>query len=240
MRGEKFSFPEFFSNNPILATICAIFLIADIILLDHIITDRNHQKEIGRYRNEISGLQAASQQMNDKYNKLNEMYNVADRMNKELELRDREIQAKNDSQISSLTSNLKICQETNLNFIDRIKKQDSETASLHDREEKLDALEKLFARQLVLGPIWIKAGEVAGAFGGDVAVTVDDSSDKGQCPKGAAIVHLGSGGDKRDLCLQMDRPQSLTYKGKKLLLYLLGVKESEPPHQYLVAIVKER
>jgi hypothetical protein len=38
----------------------------------------------------------------------------------------------------------------------------------------------------------------------------------------------------------MDRPQTFTYKGKKLLLHLLGVRENEPPHEYLVSIVKER
>ncbi|MGC9966384.1 MAG: hypothetical protein ABSE08_13360 [Syntrophobacteraceae bacterium] len=245
MRGERFSFPDFFSNNPILAAICVVFLVGDIVLLDHIVTDRVHQKEITRYQYEIKALQNTNEKMNDKYSQLNDLYKFVDHKYKELEARNNETQMKIDSQISSLTANLNSCQDTNLSFITKMKEQDSETASLRndlrDSEEKLAALRNLFAQQLALGPSWIKAGEVSRAFGDDVAVVVDESSDRGQCPKeAAAVVHLDSGGGKRDLCLQMDRPQTFTYKGKKLLLHLLGVRENEPPHEYLVSIVKER
>jgi len=244
MRGEKFSFPDFFSNNPILATICVLFLVADIVLLDHIVTDRIHQNDISRYEQGIKELGVISQQMNDGYNKLNEMCNLVNRMNKELELRNHEIQAKIDSQMSSLTSDLKICQETNVSFISKIKEQDSEIASLsnslHDREGKLAELEMLFAQQIALEPTWIKAGGVVGVFNGDVSVTIDESSDKEQCQNGAAAVaHLRSGSNKGDLCLQLDRPQSFTYKGKKLFLHLLGVRRYEQSHEYLISIVKE-
>lgn len=90
-------------------------------------------------------------------------------------------------------------------------------------------------------PTWIKAGEVFSALDGDVAVTVDEASDKARCPKeAAAVAYLESGSGKKDLCLQMDRPQTFTVKGKKLLVHLLGVRGDEPPHEYLVSIVKER
>ncbi len=235
MRGEIFSF---LADRPVLATICVLFFVADIVLLDHIITDRIHLKEIGRYQYEIKELQIANQKMDDKYSKLNNMY-------KETEARNHETQGKFDSQISSLTANLNSCQDTNLKFITKIREQDSEKASLgndlRDREEKLDALRRLFAQQLALEPTWIKAGEVFSALDGDVAVTVDEASDKARCPKeAAAVAYLESGSGKKDLCLQMDRPQTFTVKGKKLLVHLLGVRGDEPPHEYLVSIVKER
>lgn len=119
MRGEIFSF---LADRPVLATICVLFFVADIVLLDHIITDRIHLKEIGRYQYEIKELQIANQKMDDKYSKLNNMY-------KETEARNHETQGKFDSQISSLTANLNSCQDTNLKFITKIREQDSEKAS---------------------------------------------------------------------------------------------------------------
>jgi len=245
MREERFSFPDFFANNPIIVTVCFVFLVADIVLLDHIITDRIHRKEIRQHEYIIKELQTGNKGLNDKYNQLNDMYNRLNTMYKELETKSGEIQSKVDSRLSSLTENLSSCQDTNLKFIGKIKEQDSETASLRndlqDNVARLDALRRLFAGQLALEPTWIKAGEVSRAFSDDVALTVDEPSDGSRCPKGSpAVVHLESESGKKDLCVQMDQPQSFTYKGKRLLLHVLEVKESEEPHEFLVSIVKER
>jgi predicted RNase H-like nuclease (RuvC/YqgF family) len=245
MRGEKFSFPDLFANNPILAAICVLFLLADIVLLDHIISDRIHQKEIRQNEYKIEKLQNSNNELNDKYNKINDMYSHIDAMYKELELRNHETQLKVDSKISSLTANLNTCQDSNLKFITKFKEQDSEAASLkndlHDHAERLNALKKLFAQQLVLEPTWIRAGEVSRALSDDVTLTIDEASDKSLCPKDSpAVVHFVSGSGKKDLCLNMDQPQTFTYNGKKFFLHLLGIKGDEPPHGYLVAIVKER
>ena len=243
MKAERFSFPGFFANNPFIFAVCVLFLIADVVLLDHVIADRTYRKWMIQYESRLNGLQISNKELNEKYRQLNANYTQIESMYKNIEVQNHETLLKVDSKVSSLTENLSTCQDANLGFIAQINENDSVKASLenklHDYEQKVDSLQRLFARQLALEPTWIKAGEVYSAHGDDLAVTVDESADKKGCPKeSSAVAHLVSGGGKTDLCLQMDRPQTFTHKGKKLLLHLLGVRENEPSHDYLVSIVR--
>ncbi len=243
MKAERFSLSSLFANRPIIFAVCILFLIADVALLNHIITDRIYHKWMNQYEYRLKGLQVRNKELNDKYHQLNEIYARLESMYKNMEVQKHEALSEIDAKVSSLTENLNTCQDTNLEFIARINGNDSTKASLendlHDHEQRLDSLKRVFARELALEPTWIRAGEVFSAQGDDLAVTVDESADNKGCPKESpAVVHIVSGGDKRDLCLQMDRPQTFSHKGKKLLLHLLGIRENEPPRYYLVSIVK--
>jgi hypothetical protein len=166
-------------------------------------------------------------------------------MNKELERKSQGPQPITDAQLSSLKADLNTCQNTNLEFITAITNKDSTIVSLenrlHDYERRLNLVEKLFVQQMVMEPTWIKGGEVFTAFNNDVAMVVDQAPDKNRCPRGStAIVHLNIGKAGKNLCLQTDRPEIFTYKGKKYLLSLLEVRENDQSREYLVSILKER
>jgi predicted RNase H-like nuclease (RuvC/YqgF family) len=243
MKAERSSVPGFFANNPIIFAVCALFLIVDVVVLDHIVANRTYRKWMNQYESRLKSVQSSNNELNDKYRQLNENYIKLDSMYKNMEIQNHESLDEVNTKVSSLTANLNTCQDTNLGFIAKINENESAKASLendlHDYEQRLDSLKRLFARQLALEPTWIKAGEAYSVQGDDLAVTVDESGDKKGCPKESpAVVHLESKGGKRDFCLQMDQPQTFTHKGEKLLLHLLGVRENEPPHYYLVSIVK--
>jgi len=253
MREEKiFSFLSFFVNNPILAAICIVFFLGDIVLLTCIIYYRIHREEVIELRssyNEIrkskEELDAVLKGMRDSYDQMSKKFNRVDTMYKELEKRTGEAQTGLDSRVASLTADLNTCQSTNLHFISQISDKDSTIVSLrnqlHDYEETTAGLKKLLVRQLALEPTWIKAGEVFTAFSGDFVIVFDEASDKSQCREGStAAVSLKSENDKRTLCVRMDQPESFTYKGKKYFLDLLGVRENEQTREYLVSILKER
>ena len=181
----------------------------------------------------------------DNYNQVNEKCNRLDTMYKELEKRSQDPQSIPDSRISSLTADLNTCQNKNLEFITSMANKDSTIASLenqlHDHEQSLGRMERLFVQQMALEPTWIKAGEVFTAFNDEVAIVVDEASDKNRCPRGsAATARLNIGKAKRNLCLQMDRQEVFTYKGKKYFFSLLEVRENDQAHEYLVSILKER
>jgi predicted RNase H-like nuclease (RuvC/YqgF family) len=253
MREKKiFSFLSFLSNNPILAMICIVFFIADIVLLTCIIYDRIHRKEVMEMRSNYNELRKSKEEldgmlkgMRASYDQMSKKLNSMDPMHNELEKRTGQAQPGLDSSVASLTADLNICQSTNLNFISQISDKESTIGSLknqlHDYEEITAGLKKLLAQQLALEPTWIKAGEVFTAFNGDFVIVVDEASDKNQCMKGStAAVSLKSKNDKRILCVQMDQPESFKYKGKKYFIDLLGVRENEQTREYLVSILKER
>ena len=249
---KKFSFQGFFASSPIITAICILFLVGDIVWLVYLVTNRIHQDEVRELRNSNSELKKSKaalsglyEKLNRNYNQVNEKCNRLDAMYIELEKRSQGPQPIPDSQISSLTADLNTCQNKNLEFITAMTNKDSTIESLenqlHDYEQRLGRLEKLFVQQMALEPTWIKAGEVFTAFNNDVAIVVDEASDKNRCPRGStAIVRLNIGKAGKNLCLQMDRPEVFTYKGKKYLLSLLEVRENDRTREYLVSILKER
>jgi myosin heavy subunit len=211
-----------------------------------------HHKEVRELRdsnNELNkskvALSSLYEKLQDNYNQVNDKCNRLDTMYKELEGKSQGPQNIPDSRISSLTADLNTCQNKNLEFITAMASKDSTIASLenrlHDHEQSLGRMERLFVQQMALEPTWIKAGEVFTAFNDDVAIVVDEASDKNRCPSGsAATVHLNIGKDKKNLCLQVDRQEVFTYKGKKYFFSLLEVRENDQAHEYLVSILKER
>lgn len=253
MREEKiFSFLSFFANNPILAAICIVFFVADIVLLSCIIYDRIHRKEVMELRSSYNEIQKSKEEldvmlkgMRDSYDQMSKKLNRMDSLYQELEKRTSEAQPGLDSRAASLTADLNSCQSTNLDFISQLSGKESTIVSLRnqlrDYEEITAGLKKLLAQQLALEPTWIKAGEVFTAFNGDFVIVVDEASDKNQCRKGStAAVSLKSESDKRILCVQMDQPESFKYKGKRYFIDVLGVRENERAREYLVSILKER
>ncbi len=226
---RKFSFWSFFVNSPIITAMCIILLFGDIAWLSYLVTNRTHHKEVRELRN-------SNNELKEECNRLDTMY-------KELERRSKEPQTIPDSRISSLTADLKACQNKNLEFITARANKDSTIASLenrlHDSEQSLARAERLFAQQMALEPTWIKAGEVFTAFNNDVDIVVDEATDKNRCPGGsAATLRLNIGRGKKNLCLQMDRLEVFTYKGQKYFFSLLEVRENDQAHEYLVSILK--
>ena len=229
-----------------------MLLFGDIVWLTYLVTSRIQHKEVRELRNSNNELNKSKATLSDlyeklvaNYNQVNEKCNRLDTMYKELERRSQEPQTIPDSQISSLTADLNACQNKNLESITAIANKDSTIASLenrsHDYEQSLSLMERLFVQQMALEPTWIKAGEVFTAFDKDVAIVVEEASDKNRCPRGsAATVRLNIGKDKKNLCLQMDRQEVFTYKGKKYFFNLLEVRENDQAHEYLVSILKER
>ncbi|MGO9314084.1 MAG: hypothetical protein ACLQDI_15290 [Syntrophobacteraceae bacterium] len=249
---KKFSFRSFFVNSPIITTICIMLLFGDIVWLTYLVTSRINHKEMRELRNSNNELNKSKAALNDlyeklmiNYNQVNDKCNRLDTMYKELERKSQELQSILDPRISSLTSDLNTCQNKNLEFITAMANKDSTIASqenrLHDYEQSLGLMEKLFVQQMALEPTWIKAGQVFTAFNNDVAIVVDEASGKNRCPRGsAATVRLNIGKDKKNLCLQMDHQEVFTYKGKKYFFSLLEVRENDQAHEYLVSILKEK
>jgi hypothetical protein len=100
-------------------------------------------------------------------------------------------------------------------------------------------LKKLFVQKLALEPTWIKAGEAYTVSDGNFVIVVDGVPDKGQCRDGStAVVSLVTGNKKKVLCVGLDRPEVFEYKRKNYALGLLGVRENEQNHEYLVSILK--
>ncbi len=229
-----------------------MLLFGDIVWLTYLVTSRTHNREVRQLLNSYNELNKSKAALNDlyeklvaNYNQVNEKCNRLDTMYKELERKSQETQTLPDSRISSLTADLNTCQNKNLEFITALADKDSTIASLenrsHDYEQSLGLMERLFVQQMALEPTWIKAGEVFTAFNNDVAIVVDEASDNNRCPRGsAAIVRLNIGKDKKSLCLQKDRQEVFTYKGKKYFFNLLEVRENDQAHEYLVSILKER
>ncbi len=253
MREEKiYSFLRFFADNPILAAICIVFFLSDLVLLTCIIYDRVHRREVTELRSSYIEIRKGKEELDallkgvrESYDQVSKKFNRMDAMYKELEKRTGEAQPELDSRVASLTSDLNTCQNTNLNFISQISDKESTIASLtnqlHDYEQITSGLKKLLVQQLALEPTWIKAGEVFTAFDGDFVIVIEDASDKNQCVKGsAAAVSLKSENDKTLLCVRMDQPESFKYKGKRYFIDLLGVRETEQTREYLVSILKER
>jgi len=253
MREEKiFSFLSFFVNNPILAAICIVFFLGDIVLLTCIIYYRINREEVIELRSSYNEMRKSKEEVDvllkgirDSYEQVSKKFNRVDTMYKELEKRTAEAQTGLDSRVASLTADLNSCQSTNLHFISQISDKESEIVSLRnqlrDYEETTAGLKKLLARQLALEPTWIKAGEVFTAFSGDFVMVVDEASDKSQCLEGSsAAVSLKSENEKKTLCVRMDQPESFTYKGKRYLLDLLGIRENGQTREYLVSILKDR
>ncbi len=229
-----------------------MLLFVDIVWLTYLVTNRIHYKEVRQLRNsnnELSennvALNSLYEKLLDNYNQVNDKCSRLDTMYKELEKSSQGPQSIPDSQISSLTADLNTCQNKNLEFITAMANKDSTIASLenklHDHEQSLGRMERLFVQQMALEPTWVKAGEVLTAFNDDVAIVVDEASDKNQCPRGsAATAHLNMGKGKRNLCLQIDRQAVFMHKGKKYFFSLLEVRENDQAHEYLVSILKER
>jgi len=229
-----------------------MLLFGDIVWLTYLVTSRIQHKEVRELRNSNNELNKSKATLSDlyeklvaNYNQVNEKCNRLDTMYKELERKSQETQTTPDPLISSLTADLNTCQSKNLEFITAMANKDSTIASLenrsHDYEQSLSLMERLFVQQMALEPTWIKAGEVFTAFDKDVAIVVEEASDKNRCPRGsAATVRLNIGKDKKNLCLQMDRQEVFTYKGKKYFFNLLEVRENDQAHEYLVSILKER
>jgi hypothetical protein len=249
---KKFSFRGFFANSPVITAICIMLLLGDSVWLTYLVTNRIHHKEVRELRNNNNELNKSKAALNslyekllDNYNQVNDKCDHLDTMYKELKRKSQDPQNIPDSRISSLTADLNTCQSKNLEFITAMATRDSTIASLenrlHDHEQSLGRMERLFVQQMALEPTWIKAGEVFTAFNDDVAIVVDEASDKSRCPRGsAATVHLNIGKDKKNLCLQVDRQEVFTYKGKKYFFSLLEVRENDQAHEYLVSILKEK
>lgn len=229
-----------------------MLLFGDIVWLTYLVTNRINGKEVTELRNSNNELNKSKADLNDlyekllnNYNQVNEKCNRLDTMYKELGRKSQTPPTIPDSRISSLTSDLNTCQNKNLEFITTMASKDSTIASLenrlHDYEQSLGRMERLFVQQMAMEPRWIKAGEVFTAFDDDVAIVVDEASDKNRCPGGsAATVRLNIGKNKKNLCLQLDRQEVFTYKGKKYFFSLLEVRENDQTREYLVSILKER
>jgi len=253
MREDRiFSFLSFLVNNPILAAICIVSSIADVVLLTCVIYDRIHLKEVIELRSSYDEIRKGKEESDDllkdmryRYDQMSEKFNSLDTIYRELENRTSESQTRSDSTVASLTADLHSCQDTNLNFISQMSDKESTIVSLrnqlHNYEEITAGLKRLFVQRLALDPTWIKAGETLSPFNDDFVVVVEETSDKNQCMKGStAAVSLKSENDKRTLCVRLDQPESFKYKGKKYFLDLLGVRENEQIHEYLISILKER
>jgi hypothetical protein len=268
MRKDKIlSVLDIFLDNKILTVLCVMFVIVDIVLLTCIIYSQLHQKEISKLRNNYIELMENRNElsemikvMEDNYSKIQERLNRMETVYKgvenqtqgnqaqenqtdEKQTQENQKQSRLDPKISSLTTDLHECQNANLNFISQMSEKEAVIASLKDQlrdhEEMAAGLKKLFAEKLALGPTWVKTGEAYTIPDGDFNIIVDEVSDKSPCVKDSiAVVSLMTGSDKEILCVGMDRPKSFKYKKKNYYLDLLGVRESEHSHEYLVSIVK--
>jgi len=258
MKEEKiFSVLDIFVQNPMLTIICTVFFIVDIALLtcifynqinqNKVVELRNNYVELIKSRNELNGL---LDKMIDNYTKINEklsrmetMYTKPGKQTEEKQTQETEAQAGLNSKIASLTADLSTCQNTNLNFISQISEKQAVIASLgnqlRDYEEMTAGMKRLFVQKLALQPTWIKAGEAYTVSDGNFAIVVDGVSDKTQCRNDStAVVSLMTGNKKKILCVGLDRPETFEYKRKNYALGLLGVRENEQNHEYLVSIIK--
>lgn len=252
MREDKiFSFLSFLAKNPILAAICIMFFVGDVVLLTCIIYDRIHRKEVMELQSGFDEMRKSKEEsdnllkgMRDSYEQLSKEINRTNAMYRDLEKRTSEAQPVRDPKMASLAADLNTCQSKNLDFISQISGEESTIGSLrnqlHDDEEITAGLKKLLVQKLALGPTWIKSGEVLTAFNGDFAIAVEEASEKNQCSKGSTSVSLKSENDKRILCVRMDQPESFKNKGKTYFIDLLGEREKEQTREYLVSILKER
>jgi len=258
---------DIFLNRGILTVLCVLFVIVDIVLLttfvynhlyqNEIIKLRNNYIEVIQNRNELSemlkGMQENYSIMQGRLNHMEENYKGVRKLmqeNQTLENKTNEKQTQQtqdqsgpDPKISSLTADLHECQSVNLNFISQLSKKEADIVSLQNQlggyEEIVAGLKKLFADKLALEPTWIKAGEIRSISNGDFNIIVDETSDKNQCSKDSiAAVSLMIGNNKEILCVGMDRPKNFQYKKKNYYLDLLGVRENERAHEYLVSILK--
>jgi DNA gyrase/topoisomerase IV subunit A len=214
----------------------------DIVLVTCIIYNQIHQRKVIELRNdyielmknrdELSGLLTSTKysydQLRDKLNHMETAY--------------KELKIKQTKQAQE-TANLHACQDANLNFISQISEKNAEIVSLtnqlRDYEEMTVGMKKLFIQKLALEPTWIKAGESYTVSNGDFAVVVDEVSDKSRCQNGStAVVSLMTGNEKKNLCVVLDRPEAFECKKKNYYLTLLGVRENEQNHEYLVSILK--
>jgi len=247
---KKFSFLDSLLGTRILTTICIIFSIASIVVLTCIIYGRIHQKEVTALRNRVAELMEKRDELSEllkntkhNYDDVHENLNRMESKINEFKKQAQEAQAALNSEISSLTDNLNICQNVNLNFISDLKEKEDAILSfkkrLSDSEVMTDGLKKPFVDKLVLEPTWIRAGEAYTVSNDDFAIVVDETSDQSKCVKDSvAIVSLMTGKERKNLCVGMDRPERFKYKNKKYSLYLLGIRENDQNHNYLITIIK--
>jgi hypothetical protein len=220
------------------------------VLLTFIIYDRIHQKEVTALRNtnielakkrdELSG---SLEGMRQNYNQVKEELNSSETKFKELEKQTQAAQAGLNSKISLMTSDLHVCQNQNLNFINEIKGRDASILSLKsqlsDYEKMTAGLKKIVGQKLALEPTWIKGGEPYSVPDADFSMVIDERKENSPCLEDStAVVNLAAGRENKILCVGMDRPERFKHKRRAYTIDLLGVRGGEGNREYLVSVVK--